>query len=167
MLAAVTTQRLVSRDFLPCVYIQACLLALNLFCLSSTKSGRNCSCVPWRSSAQGLLNLNNCFGQDAVPACFYQSVLDVCFFQHPLLALAASSRNCSWTPQSALKCSWCVPLQLPSPCYDSVHNPRVLHMQCVTCILPHLGLQITPGNVACQQTCALLGTTSSLSLLPS
>ncbi len=44
-------------------------------------------------------------------------------------------------------CSWCVPLQLPSPCYDTVHNPRVLHMQCVTCILPHLGLQVTPGNI--------------------
>lgn len=43
---------------------------------------------------------------------------------------------------------WCVPLQLPSPCYDTVHNPRVLHMQCVTCILPHLGLQVTPGNTA-------------------
>ena len=43
-------------------------------------------------------------------------------------------------------CDWCVPLQLPSACYDTVHNPRVLHMQCVTCILPHLGLQVTPGN---------------------
>lgn len=41
---------------------------------------------------------------------------------------------------------WCAPLQLPSPCYDTVHNPRLLNMQCVTCILPHLGLQITPGN---------------------
>ncbi|KAL0018187.1 hypothetical protein WJX77_009722 [Trebouxia sp. C0004] len=39
---------------------------------------------------------------------------------------------------------WALDRQLPSPCYDSVHNPRVLHMQCVTCILPHLGLQITP-----------------------
>ncbi len=29
-------------------------------------------------------------------------------------------------------------------------------MQCVTCILPHLGLQITPGKVASQQTCVLL-----------
>ncbi len=140
------------------MYTQPCLLILILFCLlSSTISGKNCSCVFWGILAKGLLQfLSNWSSQDAVPACFIQFVINVCSCKHALLALA-SSRNCSWTLQLALKCSWCVPLQLPSPCYDSVHNPRVLHMQCVTCILPHLGLQITPGKVASQQTCVLLG----------
>lgn len=57
---------------------------------------------------------------------------------------------------------WAADRKLPSPCYDTVHNPRVLHMQCVTCILPHLGLQVTPdwGSVTTEdatQNAALAG----------
>lgn len=70
----------------------------------------------------------------------------VCCFGSP-----SQCSHCSWTPQVLIQFFWCAPLQLPSPCYDTVHNPRVLNMQCVTCILPHLGLQITPGNQLSQQ----------------
>lgn len=38
-------------------------------------------------------------------------------------------------------------LQLPRPCYDVMQKSEVPSLFHATCILPHLALQITPGDI--------------------